>query len=513
MALAITATVHPATGRPVEALERRTLLAAAAPTDLEQYLIELVNRARADPAGEAARFGIDLNEGLAAGTISAAPKAPLAVNPFLTDSARGHSQWMLDSDTFSHTGAGGSSPMQRMQAAGYVFVAPGAAGENIAWRGTKPSVPEPVATTAREHQDLFVDANYPGRGHRVNILSDNYKEIGAGVVAGEFQTYNSVMVTEDFAASGAGNFLTGVAYTDAVIADHFYTPGEGIGNVIVTARRTSDSATFTTTTYGSGGYSMKLPAGTYDVAAAGLGLGGTVRLGDVVIGLQNVKRDFRPAPAGSTSVAGRWVFYNNSVYDGHDPAATAADLSALATDKRALLPGQTASFANVTSYLKGINGVLLDFAGMPPAALNAQDFAFRVGRTGSPSTWAPAPAPSGITQIPSPTGSNTARYAITWPDGPIANEWLQVTVNAGPRTGLASNDVFYFGNLVGETGDSSTGLRVSAIDLATVKRTLNTPAGITAVTDFNRDGRVNALDLATAKTNLSRTIDLLTAPV
>src|SRR2546422_4882529 len=146
-----------------EVLEPRRLLAAAAPTDLEQYLIELVNRARADPAAEAARFGIDLNVGLAAGTISAAPKQPLAVNPYLTDSARGHSEWMEQTDTFSHTGAGGSSPMQRMEAAGYSFVLPWAEGENIAWRGTKPSVPDPVATTAQEHQDLFVDDNIPGR--------------------------------------------------------------------------------------------------------------------------------------------------------------------------------------------------------------------------------------------------------------------------------------------------------------------------------------------------------------
>ena len=121
----------------LETLEPRSLFAAVAPTDAEQYLVELVNRARANPTAEAARFGIDLNEGLAAGTISAAPKAPLAINPFLTDSARGHSRWMIDNDVFSHTGAGGTSPMQRMQAAGYVFNPSSyAAGENIAWRGT-----------------------------------------------------------------------------------------------------------------------------------------------------------------------------------------------------------------------------------------------------------------------------------------------------------------------------------------------------------------------------------------
>ena len=31
----------------------------------EQYLLELINRARADPGAEAARLGISLNQGLA----------------------------------------------------------------------------------------------------------------------------------------------------------------------------------------------------------------------------------------------------------------------------------------------------------------------------------------------------------------------------------------------------------------------------------------------------------------
>ena len=47
----------------------------AANTPQEQLMLELINRARMDPAGEAARQGISLNQGLAAGTISTAPEA------------------------------------------------------------------------------------------------------------------------------------------------------------------------------------------------------------------------------------------------------------------------------------------------------------------------------------------------------------------------------------------------------------------------------------------------------
>jgi len=71
----------------MSALESRLVFAAVYPSPQEQYLVELINRARADPAGEASRQLIDLNEGLAPGTISAAPKQPLAVNPLLTDGA------------------------------------------------------------------------------------------------------------------------------------------------------------------------------------------------------------------------------------------------------------------------------------------------------------------------------------------------------------------------------------------------------------------------------------------
>src|SRR5262245_25110451 len=90
---------------------------AVPPTDNEQYLLELLNRARANPAAEAARYGIDLNEGLPPGAISTVPKQPLAFNQSLISSARGHSQDMLDNDFFAHEGSDGTSPQMRMSAA------------------------------------------------------------------------------------------------------------------------------------------------------------------------------------------------------------------------------------------------------------------------------------------------------------------------------------------------------------------------------------------------------------
>jgi hypothetical protein len=75
---------------------------------------------------------------------------------------------------------------------------------------------------------------------------------------------------------------------------------------------------------------------------------------------------------------------------------------------RPLLPGFDASGANVTGSTRGLNGVMLDVAGLPagtdPAA---DDFAFRWRGAGA-SAWAAAPAPAAATG--SPSRGTTARW-------------------------------------------------------------------------------------------------------
>ncbi|MCA9009131.1 MAG: hypothetical protein KDB01_05260, partial [Planctomycetaceae bacterium] len=93
-------------GSAVDPLEARVLLTAPAMTDLEQYMLELVNRARANPNAEAARYGIGLNAGLPTGTISAAAKQPLAPQQQLIVAARLHSQDMLQRNYFDHVTLG-----------------------------------------------------------------------------------------------------------------------------------------------------------------------------------------------------------------------------------------------------------------------------------------------------------------------------------------------------------------------------------------------------------------------
>jgi hypothetical protein len=52
--------------------------------------------------------------------------------------------------------------------------------------------------------------------------------------------------------------------------------------------------------------------------------------------------------------------------------------------------------------------------------------------------------------------AGTDRVTLICPDGAVKNTWLQVTVLANQRTGLSTPESFYFGSLVGETGDGAT---------------------------------------------------------
>ncbi|MAE63911.1 MAG: hypothetical protein CMJ18_06525, partial [Phycisphaeraceae bacterium] len=162
-----------------ETLEPRLLLDAG-PDAIEQYAIALINRARADATAEAARFEIDLNEGLGAGTLEAGPRAPVAPDPHLTAAAREHGQWMLDEDTFTHEGADGSTPHQRMSDAGFRFVTPQRHAENLALLAEPSAPPLDAATVDRLFESLFVDQSSPGRSHRVTLLSEAYRQVGVG---------------------------------------------------------------------------------------------------------------------------------------------------------------------------------------------------------------------------------------------------------------------------------------------------------------------------------------------
>jgi cysteine-rich secretory family protein len=235
------------------------------PTAQELLDIALINRARLNPAGEAALDGIDLNEGLAPGTITTASKQPLAYSDALLASSTEHSQSMISNDYFSHDDpTDGSTPFTRMTAAGYNFLS---AGENIAAQGTTGTI-DPTADTALTHQGLFVDSGTAGRGHRTNMLSPDFQEIGTGIAVGVTNnvfgaTYNTFMLTEDYGSrSGVGQFLTGIAYNDTD-GNGFYSVGEGRSGIVVA----TSGGNLTTET--AGGYSGTIGSGVQTITFSG----------------------------------------------------------------------------------------------------------------------------------------------------------------------------------------------------------------------------------------------------
>ena len=203
----------------------------------------------------------------------------------------------------------------------------------------------------------------------------------------------------------------------------------------------------------------------------------------------------------------------------------------MAADKQALLPGQgPATFVNYTSYINGINGVMIDVNGLPTAQTpTASDFGFRVGRDGEDGTfnWTEGPAPTAVIVRRGAGVNGSDRVSLVWrnfnPADPtglpmaVADGWLEVTVRATAATGLAKPDVFYFGNLRGDTGagDSPGADRatVNALDLAAVRsHPVVADAPVTNPYDVTRDGTVGALDRAAIRANLFHSLRLIMAP-
>ena len=131
----------------------------------------------------------------------------------LNASAEEHSAWMLMADVFDHTGIGGSSATQRMRDAGFDFSGSWSSGENLAAQSERGA-----AGIADDVVDLH-NALMNSPGHRANILNVTFDYVGIGIVEGNFDGFESVMVTQNFASTGGSVVLdTGAATPPAPMA-------------------------------------------------------------------------------------------------------------------------------------------------------------------------------------------------------------------------------------------------------------------------------------------------------
>lgn len=289
------------------------------PTNEEQYYLELINRARANPTAEGLRlatttdsnvlnaysaFGVNLVL-MQAQFVLIPPAPPLSMNATLTTAARAHSQNMLQNNYQGHSGPDGSLTTRL---ASYTSGANGwSIGENVyaysksVWYG---------------HAGFEVDwggtvlngGMQSPPGHRQNIHSTTFREVGIGVVLGSNGGVGPQLVTQDFGwVGGLPPFVTGVVYRD-LNSNGSYEPGEGVGGVTVTVSNTNSYAV----TASSGGYSVPVAgSGNYTVTFSG-GSVPTNQKNVSVSNGQNVKSDYvvtgsatptPTPPAGPTRLA------------------------------------------------------------------------------------------------------------------------------------------------------------------------------------------------------------------
>jgi uncharacterized protein YkwD len=300
------------------------------PTNEQQYMLELINRARANGGAEATRLGLSgLQEGPPningeAFTIANTAQ-PLSWNPLLINCAQSRAKFLNDNDQFftglnPHT-FGGTDPEQRITAAGYpmnlsqeyngpttasgFFPGPENVAENESIGGGPFTGARLIATILQQHNDLFTDQTVSGRGHRMTTMLTYWREIGIGVSAGsdngQNKTWDSLYTVQNFGRqTNSTPFITGVVYQDTN-GNGFYDPGEGIGGIRVGVT----GANFFAVTSSSGGYSVPVPAvnASYTVTFSG-GLVPTTQKTATIAGLLNAKVDFvAPVSAAPTYLA------------------------------------------------------------------------------------------------------------------------------------------------------------------------------------------------------------------
>ena len=247
--------------------------------------------------------------------------------------------------------------------------------------------------------------------------------------------------------------------------------------------------------------------------AAGGAIRGTVASGETKSGLL-----FGYRVVGPPGVVGAHLFFDESKYDLTTPMFhSEANDAAIAQAKVPLEPGQSGSFANVSAYTLGINGIVVDLrtARQPFDS----DFGVRFSRGGPSPAWSAVPVLRGTLRRGDGAGG-TERFELQFQGFRTTDGWVEVTVAANSRTGLTSPRKFYFGHLTGNVvGGGASELAVDARDLLAVRRraatfgdAVITKTGVIDPMDVNADGLVDNEDVMIVRANLGHRLAPLIAP-
>ena len=251
-----------------------SLYSQGEPSNEEQYLLQKLNRARLDPAGEGQRLAAWLrntSEGRAvvsqygtnpdqvASDLAAFPAvSPLAFDASLLSAAQAHSDDLtahnnVPANGDAHAGYDGSTAYSRDQEAGY---AGNCVGENVSLGG--------ATNLDAIHAGLLVDWGNPGLGHRrtrlgsggVNVIGIGLSVGSSGVGTAETEDFGAptpTVVNGNLSLPNTAALVTGVVYRDAN-GNGQYDVGEGVAGATVTM----DGGNFYTVTSASGGYALPL---------------------------------------------------------------------------------------------------------------------------------------------------------------------------------------------------------------------------------------------------------------
>jgi len=300
-------------------------MAGASPTDAEQYMLELINQARANPSAEGQRLlalaqtdplihlatsGENLNTFYQ--TISSyAPEPPLAFDPRLVDAAIAEDTAMLATNSQQHSPRGFlTNPNVAVDSDGQVYFPTGSSywstGENIFAYSSGVTASNSKSYVDYLEAGFLLDWGNPDFGHLKNLLAPGpaeanlstgvypLNEVGVGLLAGSPTVASTTgvnvgpeLVTQEFAWRAGTAFLTGTFYNDFA-GTRSYQPGEGLGGVTISAVGTAGQGVYQTQTWASGGYSLSLPPGTFQVTATGANLP-RLQAKTITIGADNVE--------------------------------------------------------------------------------------------------------------------------------------------------------------------------------------------------------------------------------
>ena len=267
----------------------------------EQYMLELINRMRENPAAELpillnssdpavnsalADFHVDRSV-LQSQWNTLVPAPALAWNDNLAFARLGHDQAMLNGGAQSHQLPGEPDFGTCDDCAGYTNWT--ALAENI--YAYAESIFHAHAGFAIDWGDTPTGIQTPP-GHRINLMNPVYRDVGIGVLDNptNFNNVGPILITQDFGTRfNYGNaYLVGLVLNDAN-HNNYYDQGEGIAGALVSI--TGPGGTFTTVSSIYGGYQIKLAPGAYTVTVSGAGILVPV-VKSVTIGTSNLHVNF-----------------------------------------------------------------------------------------------------------------------------------------------------------------------------------------------------------------------------